>query len=184
MFLASARQRNCRVLPHARLQFLPLPMTIAVNAILHPSRLLRLALLAFALCSCGAAACVLQQQARFHAPLAMALAAVGAGLRAAWAAWRLPNPRVLDISGLGELRLSVQQSQGAAADDAPLRLLPGSTVWRGLLLLLLGPAGPGPRTVLIILPDSVAPGQFRSLAVAARAIAGRDNKFLKNKENF
>ncbi len=66
---------------------------------------------------------------------------------------------------------------GDAASRQLVLLLPGSTVWPNLLLLLLRDAENAAVTVLPILPDSVAPEQFRKIAVAIRAIAGRDNKF-------
>ena len=91
--------------------------------------------------------------------------------------------RGIDISGLGEIRLTVQQSMGSAqARTIRVQLMPGSTLWPRCLLLLLRPEQGGPVRVLPVLPDSIAPDQFRALAVALRAIAGRDNKFVrKNK---
>lgn len=83
--------------------------------------------------------------------------------------------RRIDISGLGEIRLTVQQSLGAVPARADvLQLLPGSTIWQHSLLLLLGTPGRKRITVLRIWPDSVSREQFRALSVALRAIAGRD----------
>lgn len=105
-------------------------------------------------------------------------------------------PRRLDISGLGALRLTVQLSYGSAAElarvadhdgagreagmdvaagvetagEGTLVLLPGSTLWPAALLLHLRDER-GRVIVLALLPDSVARGEFRALAVAFAAIA-------------
>lgn len=157
-------------------------MSIAVSAVIKPSRLLRVALSAYAVASAGAAmALALGPPERFHHPLPLALACLAVALLAARAAASAPTMRRIDISGLGEIRLTVQHGIDAGA-RAPLTLLPGSTIWPGLLLLSLrDPASPA-VTVLAILPDSVAHGQFRKIAVSVNAIARRDNKFFrKNK---
>jgi hypothetical protein len=159
-------------------------MSIAVSAVIHPSRTLRAALAAFGAAGAGAAvALACWQPARFHAPGMLAAACALAALLAWRAAAAAGNARQIDISGLGEIRLSVQQSMGIAPpDSAVLRLLPGSTVWPSLLILLLQDGKPGPVTVQIILPDSVHDDQFRKIAVSVISIARRDNKFSgKNK---
>lgn len=161
-------------------------MSIAVNAVLHPSRLLRLALAAFALAACAAAVlAALVQAPRFQLPRVIGLACLGVAGLAARAASRPATTRVLDVSGLGALRLSVQRCDGPVSPDGQaLQLLPGSTLWSGVLILLLRPAGGGALSVLLILPDSVAPGQFRQLGVALRTIARRDNKFSEINKIF
>jgi toxin CptA len=83
----------------------------------------------------------------------------------------------IDVSGPGQLRLTVQQDlRTSEAEDGPaatrVALLPGSTVWPQLMLLLLR-SEDGVLTVLPVLRDSVAPQQFRALSVAVRA-AGHD----------
>ena len=90
----------------------------------------------------------------------------------------------LDISGLGQLRLTVQQEmRGAGAAGAPhvagssgptsegvaVTLLPGATVWPGCILLRLRTAA-GKTVSLVVLPDSVSPGDFRALSVAVRSV--------------
>lgn len=169
-------------------------MSIAVSTVIKPSRLLRVALVVFATASAGAAMALLSGQfGRFHVPDVLA----GACLLGSLVAWRagagLTTTRRIDISGLGEIRLTVQHSIGTtpgfirgtptpATPVAPalVRLVAGSTVWPGLLLLTLQGDEQGERTVLIILPDSVAPDEFRRIAVAINAIARRDNKFFRN----
>ena len=153
-------------------------MSIALSAVIRPSRLLRAALAAHGAASAAAAALLLAQPARVHAPALLALACTACALLAWRGAANAGNARQIDISGLGEIRLSVQQSLGAAtAMSEALRLLPGSTVWPSLLILLLRDATGGAVAVVTILPDSVHAGQFRKIAVSIRSIARRDNKF-------
>ena len=163
-------------------------MSIAVSAVIKPSRLLRVALAAFGVASAGAAMALLSGHfGRFHFPQVLG----GACLLGAFMAWRAAagatTTRRVDISGLGEIRLTVQHSIGTTRQSwtaAPqtVRLVAGSTVWPGLLLLSLRQDEHGALSVLAILPDSVPPDQFRKLAVAIVAIARRDNKFFrKNK---
>ena len=165
-------------------------MSIAVSAVLRPSRLLRLALAALALSSAGAGAAVLLAPGRFYLPVIVGAACLLAAVLTVLVAMRLPNAHVLDISGVGDVRLSVQQSRTTAAPQALWYLQSGSTLWPWLMVLRLRPvsgdeAEPGGTdSVLVILPDCVAPQQFRQLAVAARAIARRDNKFFENNKIF
>ncbi len=157
-------------------------MSIALSVTLRPSRMLRLTLAAYgALCAGAAATLAGWQAALFCYPHAMASACALAALAALRCAMETGNARQIDISGPGEIRVSVQQSLGVTGPrNAPLVLLPGSTVWPSLLIVLLRAGAGGPRTSLVILPDSVAAGQFRKLAVAIKSIAGRDNKFSGN----
>ena len=63
----------------------------------------------------------------------------------------------------------------------PMALQAASTLWPQLLVLRLRRQdGGGAPLVLALLPDSVAPGGFRALAVALRFVAERDNKFFRN----
>ena len=159
-------------------------MSIALCCVVRPSRLLRLALAVYGTANAGAAVVLaLGQPLHFHAASLLGLACAAAALLAWCCAAQSGNVRQIDISGPGEIRLSVQQSLGAApADSAPLLLLPGSTLWPSLLILLLRHTDSGAVTVVTILPDSVPTGQFRKIAVAIRSIARRDNKFSeKNK---
>ena len=91
----------------------------------------------------------------------------------------------LDISGLGQLRLTVQQemrpagavgaphvagSSGPTSEGIAVTLLPGATVWPGCILLRLRTAA-GKTVTLVVLPDSLTPGDFRALSVAVCALA-------------
>jgi toxin CptA len=103
-----------------------------------------------------------------------------AALLAARSVCQIGTAHRIDVSGTGELRLTVQQTTGQTSGAMLMRLETGSTLWPRLLCLsLLGDDG---RRVLLIAPDSVTPDEFRALAVALRSIARRDNIFFeKNK---
>jgi len=132
-------------------------MSIAVSVIVRPSRGLRSG--HAGLC-CG----VMASAAACPGVLAPLLCVLAGAL--GWLGGRLPAiARQLDISGVGQVRLAVYQDNGSA-----LRLLDGSTLWPRLLLLRLGDEA-GAVQVLAVLPDSVAPPQWRALAVACRAAA-------------
>jgi toxin CptA len=85
--------------------------------------------------------------------------------------------RRIDISGVGQIRLTVQQELGkggAAAGKlepgSPMTLLPGATVWPCCILLRLRTED-GATWPLVLLPDAVGAGQYRALAVAVRVLA-------------
>jgi toxin CptA len=147
-------------------------MSIAVSAVIVPSRLLRCALAGFGAANLGAAMALCTGVAQpFWQPLAGAGACLLAGAALLAALVLDPKVRRIDISGLGQLRLTVQQGIGAHDARTDLaELLRGSTVWPGLLLLRLRRAD-GVVAALALLPDSVEPGQFRRLSVAIRNVA-------------
>lgn len=165
-------------------------MSIAVSAVVGPSRVLRALLAGYGLANLAAALAVgFAAPARFRLPQlsAAVFCIAGAGLLRCRRA--VTKTRRLDISGVGQLRLTVQQdirTAGAAAavsaDGAPVALLAGSTVWPRLMLLRLRHED-GAVTLLPVLPDSVAPGVFRALAVAASATGGR-NKPLQEQHKI
>jgi len=149
-------------------------MSITVSAVVKPSRLLRGMLCALAVASAAAAVLLAGGAASVHVPWLLAAACLLAALAAWRAAARPGTARQIDISGVGEIRLTVQQSMGDAAPGDLMQLLPGSTIWPHVLLLLLRDASNGVLTVLTILPDSVSAEQFRKIAVSVRAIARQD----------
>lgn len=161
-------------------------MSIALSVLVHPSRTLRRALVA-----CGAAQAALGSAilAGWAGPLAQPGLLGAAALACAALAWAraasAPTAHQIDVSGLGEIRLTVKQKLGRAPWPAlPLQLLPGSTVWPQLLLLRLAAGGgkQGKSVFLPVLPDSLTQDEFRALAVAIRSIASRNKIFLgKNK---
>ncbi len=157
-------------------------MSIAVSALVRPSRIQRFLVLAAGLAQLAAAgATALAGPAACRAaPLpALALALAGAALLAQ-AAGR-PKMHRIDISGTGELRVTVQQGGCAPASGAPAPaiLLPGSVVWPVLMLLRcrLSAAGGGSaaraRTQVVqVWRDGVDAATWRALAVAL-AVAGQ-----------
>ena len=149
-------------------------MSIAVSAVIVQSRLLRRALLCYGAANFGAGAALAAGVARpFRLPWAGALCCLLAGVLLLRCLAHGSKVSRIDISGLGQLRLTVQQGIGPdAAPAALVQLLPGSTVWPGLLLLRLR-GEDGVVRALALLPDSVESGQFRRLAVAIRDIAMR-----------
>lgn len=84
-------------------------------------------------------------------------AALAAGLRRAAICSRI------DISGVGEMRLTVYQQQ------CRVRLLPGCTAWPGLLVLHLQEEG-GRRHWLPLPCDAMPRTDWRRLQVAVRAL--------------
>jgi hypothetical protein len=151
-------------------------MSIATTAVIAPSRLLRSLAVLFGACNVAAAVAVLVALERFRlAPLCAAFFLLAAAFLLHSAA-RRNNTLRIDISGLGHLRLTVQQDlQGRGAGGqhtVPATLLFGSTLWPQLMLLRLLRAD-GTVVVLPVLRDSLTPQQFRALAVALRATSGQ-----------
>ena len=188
-------------------------MSLAVSAVIAPSRRLRCLLAAFCASLCAAAVAVgLLLPERFVfggavacAPLLAALS-LARPLFAAVAGWprrrrsadggaaggagsarrtthstailhAIATVRRIDISGVGQIRLTVQQelgkggpAAGNAEPGSPMTLLPGATVWPCCILLRLR-AEDGATWPLVLLPDAVGAGQYRALAVAVRALA-------------
>ena len=157
-------------------------MSIAVSALVRPSIFLRTTQAGFGLLAFAAAAFVASGAGGvFFWPGAGAGATAAAGLLLAFSAFKNRNALRIDISGVGQIRLTVYQVMrggalraegGDGAQGAPVSLMAGSTLWPGLLLLRLR-AGDGRVTVVPVWPDSVAAALFRPLAVACRTIAAR-----------
>jgi hypothetical protein len=159
-------------------------MSIAVSAVVAPSRRLRLLLAVYGVANLAAALAVgLLLPGRFQAAPVCALFFLVAGVLLLGGCRRATKTRRIDISGVGQVRLTVQQgmrtSDAAAGVPAagepagvPVALMAGSTVWPQLMLLRLR-ADSGAVVALPVLRDSVAPPVFRALAVAVGAIGGR-----------
>lgn len=143
-------------------------MSIAVSVPIVPSRLLRRLTLAYAAaCIAMGAACAFGLIGPVLWPAATGGLCVLAGVALCWRGRASPTPRTLDVLGPASLALTVQLTGGRTHRFA-VRLLPGSTLWPGLLVLRLAEAPP-----LVLLPDSVPPGSFRQLVMALRAVSGR-----------
>ncbi|MCD2519617.1 hypothetical protein LQ564_25255 [Massilia sp. G4R7] len=165
-------------------------MSIALSVVVAPSRRLRLLAGGFGASLLGAALAVgAPAPLRFTAETVVAAALLFAGLCLLHAALRPAMVHRIDISGVGRIRLTVQQDlRPEAAGGTHVALLPGSTLWPRLMLLRFGPVGavdePGmggagllqrwrAGPCVVVLPDSVAPEAFRALAVALGAVAGQ-----------
>jgi toxin CptA len=166
-------------------------ITIAVTAVVLPSRLLRLFV--------GIAALVALIIAflvgwGLIGELSLMTRGVIAGICvcAAWSGFsysvKSGNAHRIDISATGKIRLMMHQGPNAdlpiksgpsyrhdARHGMVVRLLDGSTLWPQLMLLLLQ-AEDGGHHVIPILPDSIPVDQFRALAAACRWIAGHNEK--------
>jgi hypothetical protein len=146
-------------------------MSIAVSALVRPSRIQR-----FVWGSCGLALCVsalavgLLAPGRFLLASLVALALAAAGVAVLGAAARRPKMHQIDISGTGDLRVTVQQDVGGPP-GGNAALLPGSVLWPMLMLLRYAAPGTGPG-VLAVWRDSVDAATWRALAVAL-AVVGR-----------
>jgi toxin CptA len=150
-------------------------MSIAVSAIVGPSRIHRCLLAGAGLSLFVAAFAVgVSAFARFHFALLQALFLAAAGAALMHAGSGRAKTHRFDISGTGVVVRTVQQGLRERS-AAAVTLLPGSVVWPPLMLLRLGVSGTGGRVqVLPVWRDSVAPGAWRSLAVAVLALGRRD----------
>lgn len=149
-----------------------LAMSIAVSAVIAPSCRLRWLLAAFSAALCAAAVAVGLLPARFAFGAAVTCAPLFAALSLGYSCTVLPaaaTARRIDISGVGQLRVTVQQDM--SENGAAVLLLPGATVWPCCMLLRLR-FEDGAVRPLLLLPDSVSAGDYRALAVALRALAG------------
>jgi toxin CptA len=147
-------------------------MSIAVSALVRPSRIQRFVWGGCGLAQCASALAVgLLAPEHFLCPPCVALALGGAGVAMLVAATGHVKTHRIDISGTGDLRVTVQQGVGGTPPDGRTVLLPGSVVWPMLMLLRHAAPGAGPR-VVAVWRDSVDAAAWRALAVAL-AVVGR-----------
>jgi hypothetical protein len=191
-------------------------MSFTVSAVIAPSHRLRCLLAVFCASLIAAAVAVgFGTPERFafdglvaFAPLAGALA-LGWSLIRSWCPsqarsttaqpvdsqvllHRFGTPRRLDVSGLGQVRLTVQREMRVDRQSAEpslasscihigseegvlVTVLPGAIVWPYCMVLQLRSAEGGIAS-LVLLPDSMKKSQFRALAVAVRALANGTTK--------
>lgn len=155
-------------------------MSIAVSAVIQPSRILLSLVGGMSMILLGIAALVatgfignLSLLARIVLAAICASLAIAAFLRAR----SRKTKYVIHISGIGQIRLAVEKSNeqsivDGAAEGELVHLLPISTIWSGLLLLHLQNERQQ-ITVVTILPDAVSTESFRALLVACRWIVLR-----------
>lgn len=147
-------------------------MSIAVSALIAPSRSLRAILALFALACLGAAALIgLVLPERFIGAPFCAVSFLLAGLFFLHGCVSATKTHRIDVSGTGTVRLTVKQEMEANAvtpESNLVTLLPDTLVWSHLLLLHLKDAQ-GRATVVPVLRDSLAPLDYRALRVALAA---------------
>jgi toxin CptA len=153
-------------------------MSIAVSALVRPSRASRLVLGGAGLGQLGGAAALASGPQHWLAAGSGAAALLLAGTLLLGLAARHPKTHRIDISGTGELRVTVQQMMHVPACGAApaAELLPGSVVWPMLMLLRWRVPRPGarPRTrALAVWRDSVDADTWRALAVALTTLGRR-----------
>lgn len=159
------------------------PPSIAVSALIRPSRILfsLICLYSFALLIAAAMVAFsrigdLPNAARI---LVVCLTFLAATTALIWAIRQTKTVR-LDISTNGQIRLvehiglsALPSSEEKAAGNQVVRLLPDSVLWSGLLLLRLHTEEH--RTIVLpILRDSMTTEGFRTLSVACRWIAAQN----------
>ena len=150
-------------------------MSIAVSAVVKPSRLLRAALAIYAGSNLAVAcALLLAAPGAFRAPWLLATCCLAAAAGAIGALVSAGNKRRIDISGVGEMRVTVQHKVAqAVVHSAPCTLLAGSAVWPCLLMLRTR-GSDGTTAVVAVFADSVSTEEFRALALAIRATGGQE----------
>jgi toxin CptA len=162
-------------------------MSIAASVLIRPSSCLRLLLAAMALLLLAVTPWLFlfafpTVSASWRLALVFPCAIAAFGLL--HASFRTRKWFLLDICGLGRIRLREHYTGAAAAwlketnfsrPPRTVRLLEGSTFWPGLLALRLRDQD-GKTTSLLVLPDSVAPGAFRALSLSLRWIASQDSE--------
>jgi toxin CptA len=158
-------------------------MSIAVSAIVQPSRLLTILTIGMSLVAVAVAvaAGLGMVGGGFTQPVRFLLAAAS-GFVAVFGFYHgsaIQKTIHIDISGTGQIRVRKAAASRACVQavrsqimerEEVVRLLSASTIWPHMLLLHLR-AESGKITVLPILPDSVSRKTFRALAVACRWIA-------------
>jgi hypothetical protein len=147
-------------------------MSIAVSALVRPSLIQR-----FVWSGCGLALCASAlavgpaASGQFRLASLVALALAGAGSAVLGAAAVRPKTHRIDISGTGDLHVTVQQNVDRREGGNAV-LLPGTVVWPMLMVLRHAAPGTGSR-VLCVWRDSVDAAAWRALAVALAVIGRR-----------
>lgn len=166
---------------------LSLPMSIAVSAIVRPSRLLFAILGAMSVLVVVIGGAIgIGMVGNLMGILRFALSAciIFLAFFGFYHGICHRKPIHIDISATGVVRLAEATLKRSCADtkwphvennDETVCLLKRSTIWSCLLLLRLQ-SDSGKITVLLILPDSVSQNSFRALTVACRWVAAHTNQ--------
>ena len=159
-------------------------MSIAVSAVVHPSRTLLALLAAMGLLVCVGGVAIMLAGV-FDLPPAMRAAVGGAGpilaIGAFFAGLRSRKTFRLDISGVGQIRLMEYSGVASGSsrkpslqeDAAVFRLVENSVLWPHLLMVRLESSS-GVRRLLTILPDCMSDEEFKAVSVACRWIAAHN----------
>jgi toxin CptA len=159
-------------------------MSIAVTVVVHRSLCLRLLLAGFGALALAFGWMIFVRQQAFAWPLTGAGASALAALVLIYSLFKNRNTHRIDISGVGQIRLTVYPYTRVASmrgcdvrtseNSTVVELMAGSTLWPGLLVLRLR-AEDGGVVVVPVFIDSVGAALFRPLSVACRVIAARDD---------
>lgn len=160
-------------------------MTIAVSVTVHPSRSLLLAVYAMAFMALTAALLILFGPYELSPAIRLqisAIASISSGV-AVFKAGRHRKTFHIDISGIGQIRLTQYSEVSAFDENASLaldgnsgllvHLAPDSVLWPHFLLLRLKPDR-GTVVSIPVLPDSISGPGFAELSVACRTISLRN----------
>lgn len=162
-------------------------MSIAVSAVIHPSRLL----FALAISMClGTGLIGIVIGVGWVGNLSLLARAALTTVCISMSCWGLNRSMVsrkslhIDISGIGQMRLAEHNKLAASTlpgdsqqswhSGEVVQLMTGSTLWPYLLLLRLQTKDRQVR-ILPILPDCVGADSFRALSVACRWVAAHNN---------
>jgi toxin CptA len=165
-------------------------MSIAVSAVVKPSRILLAAIGGMCVGAVVVAGMVGLGQIGKLSTLPRLFIAGSCGLAAFFAFYSAVQSRKtfrIDISDIGQIRLEEYigaekfSSATGAAKNNVVELMPDSTIWPHLLLLRLR-SDDNQITVLPILRDCVGVGIFRALSIAFRWIATQNSR-AENTQN-
>jgi len=158
-------------------------MTIAVSALIRPSRLLIVLVtgMSVGLTVCGVLLFVgFTDVLRYHARASIAAVCIIAGLAGFFLTCVRKKAFRIDISGTGQIRLNdtsrgVLTAEGGQTSGERVQLLSDSTLWPTLLILRLQSES-GRVMVVPVLPDSLTRHDFRAVCVACRWIAAQNTR--------
>jgi hypothetical protein len=154
-------------------------MSLALSVLVKPSRAQRRLLAAGGLGYGAAAFLIAIDPVHYLGATALAAASGLVAVILLGSAACRPKTHQIDISGTGEVRVTVQQDvgpphagTGRGGVGEPGRLLPGAVVWPLLMSLRYGGQDGGARA-LIVWRDALDGASWRALAVALVAVGRR-----------
>ena len=161
-------------------------MSIAIYAVIKPSRTLYMLTCSMCLGALGVAGVVGSGMVGELSPISRILigaSCIFATFSVFYQRTRSRSEFHIQISGSGQIRLAefestalgmINKSPALAKTEVVARLMPATTIWPWLLLLRL--QLDDERVIAVpILPDSVPDGIFRPLSVACRWLAAHDH---------